>query len=53
MDDDWKDQVTFKLGRYAKFHIPTRRWYLFDRDGNNIGSGRTIQEIDNENRKLT
>lgn len=49
MDNDWKDKVTFNAGRYAKFHKPTKRWYLFDRDGNNIGSGRNIREVEKVN----
>lgn len=49
MEADWKNKVIFNAGRYAKFHIPTQRWYLFDKEGNNLGSRKTIQETENLN----
>lgn len=52
MEDDWKNKVTFNAGRYAQFHIPTQRWYLFDVDGNNLGSGKTIREVENLNGRV-
>lgn len=52
MDNDWKNTVTFNAGRYAKFHKPTKRWYLFDETGNSIGSARNIREIEEVNRGI-
>lgn len=52
MEDDWKGRVTFNSGRYARFHKPTNRWYIFDKDGNNLGSGKTIQEAEEVNGRV-
>lgn len=52
MENDWKNRLTLESGRYAKFHKPTKRWYLFDSDGNNIGSGRNIREVEEVSRGI-
>lgn len=52
MEKDWKDTVMFNVGRYGKFHIPTKRWYLFDKEGNNLASARNIRELEEKNSKI-
>lgn len=51
-DDEWKDRITFDRGRYAKLHVPSKKWFLFDRDGNNLASGKNIREVDDKNREI-
>lgn len=52
MEKDWKNKVVFNAGRTARFHIPTQRWYLFNKEGNNLGSRKTIQEIEKLNGEI-
>jgi hypothetical protein len=52
MDKDWKDNITFHDGRYGKFHIPTRKWHLFDRNGNSMTSARNLRELEEKNRNI-
>lgn len=52
MEKDWKDMITFYAGRYGKFHIPTKRWYLFDKEGENLASARNLRELEDKNRNI-
>jgi hypothetical protein len=50
--EGYQHEVTLNNGRYAKQHIQSKKWWLFDRKDNVMAICQTIKEAENKAKEL-
>lgn len=49
---EWKNRVVLDRGMYMRQNTTTKNWHLFDKNGKQLGDGKTIRETEDIYNKL-